>query len=385
MNKKYFNKRVFVFLLIFGSLLAIQTFAWNNPSQNPPSGAASITADSSGNIGIGMTPTYKLDVTGNSVIGRFIGTGNPEIRVEDSGGSGATAKFGAYENGAGGVLGMVSAHDFRIFTSNAARITIKSGGDVGIGTANPGAKLEVNGQVKITGGTPGSGKVLTSDAAGLGSWQTASGGLSGSGSTNYMAKFTAGTTIGNSQIFDNGTNVSVGTNNPSYNLDIYSTGLGTLRIDGLNNSTVLGGPSPAITFRNRSTVNGNVTGTIWFNNSTNDVTTAIAASTDEASGNGSRKGTIAFFTKSGVAESMRINSSGDVGIGTAGPTQKLDVAGYVKGQSGVCIGNDCRTSWPGGFSVVYDVTYSLSGTNLYAISFNDYTYPFGDTRILIPP
>src|SRR3989344_403455 len=152
MNKKYFNKRVFVFLLIFGSLLAIQTFAWNNPSQNPPSGAASITADSSGNIGIG----------------RFIGTGNPEIRVEDSGGSGATAKFGAYENGAGGVLGMVSAHDFRIFSSNAARITIKSGGDVGIGTANPGAKLEVNGQVKITGGTPGSGKVLTSDAAGLG-------------------------------------------------------------------------------------------------------------------------------------------------------------------------------------------------------------------------
>lgn len=44
--------------------------------------------------------------------------------------------------------------------------------NVGIGTNTPGAKLEVVGQVKITGGVPGEGKILTSDAAGLASWQT---------------------------------------------------------------------------------------------------------------------------------------------------------------------------------------------------------------------
>jgi hypothetical protein len=46
-----------------------------------------------------------------------------------------------------------------------------STGNVGIGTNNPSTKLEVNGQVKITEGNPGLGKILTSDATGLASWQ----------------------------------------------------------------------------------------------------------------------------------------------------------------------------------------------------------------------
>lgn len=44
--------------------------------------------------------------------------------------------------------------------------------NVGIGIVPVGAKLDVNGQVKIRGGSPGAGKVLTSDASGLGSWAT---------------------------------------------------------------------------------------------------------------------------------------------------------------------------------------------------------------------
>jgi microcystin-dependent protein len=41
---------------------------------------------------------------------------------------------------------------------------------------DPGAKLEVAGQVKITDGSQGAGKVLTSDDTGLASWQAPSGG-----------------------------------------------------------------------------------------------------------------------------------------------------------------------------------------------------------------
>ncbi len=84
-----------------------------------------------------------------------------------------------------------------------------NGANVGIGTSTPGAKLEVNGQLKITGGTPGNGKILTSDASGLASWQTPTG-VTGTGTANYMVKWTTGgSVLGNSLIQDNGTGISI--------------------------------------------------------------------------------------------------------------------------------------------------------------------------------
>jgi uncharacterized protein (TIGR02145 family) len=43
--------------------------------------------------------------------------------------------------------------------------------NVGIGTSTPSAKLHVNGTFKVVDGTQGAGKILTSDATGLASWQ----------------------------------------------------------------------------------------------------------------------------------------------------------------------------------------------------------------------
>jgi len=45
--------------------------------------------------------------------------------------------------------------------------------------------------------------------------------LSGTGTTNYVPKFSGSTALGNSQIFDNATNVGIGTTSPSAILDIY--------------------------------------------------------------------------------------------------------------------------------------------------------------------
>lgn len=55
------------------------------------------------------------------------------------------------------------------------RISILDNGNVGIQTTNPTTTLDVNGTMKITGGNPGAGKVLTSDATGTASWQLPAG------------------------------------------------------------------------------------------------------------------------------------------------------------------------------------------------------------------
>lgn len=75
-------------------------------------------------------------------------------------------------------------------TTGVERMRINSEGRVGIGTSNPdvNSKLEVAGLVKITGGTPGVGKVLTSDATGLATWTT----LGGSESTTVSNVGAAG-------------------------------------------------------------------------------------------------------------------------------------------------------------------------------------------------
>lgn len=69
-----------------------------------------------------------------------------------------------------------------------------------------------------------------------------------------------------------------------------------------------------------------------------------------------------------AAEHMRITPVGRVGIGTAAPTQMLDVAGNVKG-TGLCIGSVCKTTWPpsggsGNFGGMYSTRYDGGACNI---------------------
>jgi hypothetical protein len=70
-------------------------------------------------------------------------------------------------------------NDFGLQFANdngVVRMEIEDGGNVGIGTGSPTEKLDVNGTVKMTGfqltGSRSAGDVLTSDASGVGTWQT---------------------------------------------------------------------------------------------------------------------------------------------------------------------------------------------------------------------
>ncbi len=69
-----------------------------------------------------------------------------------------------------GTGGSNSTGKVHFVTSASPKLTVIPSGNVGIGVTDPGAKLEVDGQIKITGGSPGVDKVLVSDADGLASW-----------------------------------------------------------------------------------------------------------------------------------------------------------------------------------------------------------------------
>lgn len=126
-----------------------------------------------GNIGIGAAasnPSFPVDV---------IGTGGERIRTYTQDGvfAGYVAKNSTREF----FMGVQATYEttdassgFHIYdnTAGSQRFVIDEDGDVGIGQANPNAKLHVNGDFRLVDGTQGVSKILTSDANGFASWVT---------------------------------------------------------------------------------------------------------------------------------------------------------------------------------------------------------------------
>ena len=157
--------------------------------------------------------------------------------------------------------------------------------------------LITQGRVQISGQGAALNRVLTSDALGNATWQNlgAIGGVTGSGTVNFIPKWTPiGTNLGNSQLFDNGQRVSIGTFfNDANSLTINNTaGLGN------NASVSLQGNGGF----------GNSSG-IYLEDATNKTHLTV---------NG--------FTVSGGTKVMTLDgATQNVGIGTATPTYRLDV------------------------------------------------------------
>jgi hypothetical protein len=105
--------------------------------------------------------------------------------------------------------------------------------------AAPKALLTAGG-VQLTGIGEAAGRILTSDATGNATWQSAAGAgvVSGSGTLNFVSKWTPnGTTLGNSLLFDDGNSVGLGTTTPTHRLDVThggSTGIGVNSTSGFS-------------------------------------------------------------------------------------------------------------------------------------------------------
>jgi hypothetical protein len=227
----------------------------------------------SGNVGIGTTsPAYKLDVSGTARVAGT-GSGSANLIIHDSNGSNdrpgiqftnnsmhylcgddvSDESFGLYSvfgnnrafgavltvhgpatSSWGNYIGLKHDGSDGFVYTDVGDLVLDPLGNVGIDQVNPTQKLDVNGTVKMTGFQLGTsttaGYVLTANASGVGTWQQAApgGGIGGSGTANYIPKFTGPTAIGDSVIYDSGGNVGIGDITPDAKLDVE----GALRAGG---------------------------------------------------------------------------------------------------------------------------------------------------------
>jgi hypothetical protein len=117
-------------------------------------------------------------------------------------------------------------------------LVVKTNGNVGIGTTNPGAKLEIAGNIKIVDGTQGAGKVLTSDANGLASWEVVAGDNWGIQVVEHDSTLSGDGTSGNPLKLSN-TGVTAGTYGSATQVGVFTVDAQG-RITSASNTTISG-------------------------------------------------------------------------------------------------------------------------------------------------
>ena len=226
------------------------------------------------------------------------------------------------------------AADFVVKTSNGGgattRFVVQNSGNVGIGTTNPGAKLEVNGAVKITDGSQAAGKVLTSDANGLASWQTVATGSTADGSETKVQAGTNTTVTGSGTVASpyivnataaaadgSETKVSAGTNTTV-------TGSGTTAAPYVVNAVNL--------YTNNGTLTGGRTVTMGANNLQFNATTGtfiVNAAAGAQAFTQTGAGIFGIDAPNVSNGRLVVLENGNVGIGKQTPTAKLDITGQA--------------------------------------------------------
>ena len=195
-------------------------------------------------------------------------------------------------------------------------------------------------------------------------------GIGGSGTANYVAKFTSGSTIGTSSIYDSGSNVGINTTNPIYRLDVNGSArftnsaiiTGSLSVSG--SATTIG----ATTITGSLNVSGSITSTGTLTAQTlvvQTITSSVLYSSGSNIFGNSLSNTQVMTGSVGITGSLSVN--GNVGVGITSPGNKLVISQPVStlfGNAGTYIGlGDTENSL--NQTVLIGFGYRGSSTNEY--------------------
>ncbi len=223
-------------------------------------------------------------------------------------------------------------------------------GRIGIGQNNPQATLDINGNIKIVDGTQGAGKVLTSNANGLATWQQPSTGWSlngNTGTTDFVNYIGTNDAVPFSLKANNVPLIKLGvTNNLSFNQSTLSTGFGS---SSFGDGTVASGNYSTSMGENTVANSDHMTAVGMFNEiNTPECLFAIGNGLDNLS----------------TSNAMTVFKNGKIGIGTISPNATLDIVGTIKITDGTQGANKVLTCGANGSASWQNSSTSvLSSTN----------------------
>ncbi len=245
---------------------------------------------------------------------------NYRVLVDTSGTEASLASINAIQQAGGG--GRLAFSTDAADGPLAQRMLIDNQGNVGIGTENPGARLDVAGDAKFNGDLSVTGKLTAASFAGNGAGLSNVAPADSSITSAKLAVDSASfSKVTGGKMVISADNVGIGTANPGARLDVAGDAKfnGPLNVQGaltVSGVATIGGDLSVTGRLTAASFAGNGAGLSNVTPADNSITSAKLAQ-DAAS-------------LSKVSGGKMVISGDNVGIGTANPGARLDVAGDAK-------------------------------------------------------